>query len=182
MHHDHEALLKRFYQSLRDRPLDAERDAMILFGEALSDAGLPFACYSFSSRTRHNCQVLRLHGFSDAWRASRKRVMDLEPRGYTRIGPALRHATGIMEKRRSRHRWIVLFTDGHPNDYDRYEGRYGQEDVRHAILEAEAQGIGIHLLSFDRARDVFGGYAESALNLARLPDHLLDFYSRIMGA
>ena len=92
------------------------------------------------------------------------------------------NATGIMEKRRSRHRWIVLFTDGHPNDYDRYEGRYGQEDVRHAILEAEAQGIGIHLLSFDRARDVFGGYAESALNLARLPDHLLDFYSRIMGA
>ncbi len=27
MHHDHEALLKRFYQSLRDRPLDPERDA-----------------------------------------------------------------------------------------------------------------------------------------------------------
>ena len=163
------------------RVLDAERDAMLLFGEALADANLPFACYSFFSKTRHNCQVNKLHGFEESWTNSRNRLMGLEPRGYTRIGPALRHATAILEPRRSRHRWIVLFTDGHPNDYDRYEGRYGQEDVRHAIQEAEAEGIGIHLLSFDRSRDVFGSFTQSALNLRHMPELLIGFYSRIAG-
>ena len=163
------------------RVLDAERDGMLLFGEALSEAGLPFACYSFHSKTRHNCQVSKLHDFEDTWNRSRNRLMSLEPRGYTRIGPALRHAISILGKRSTRHRWIVLFTDGHPNDYDRYEGRYGQEDVRHAIQEAEAEGIGVHLLSFDRSRDVFGSFTQSALNLRRLPELLVSFYSRIAG-
>ncbi|MBU45280.1 MAG: hypothetical protein CMN76_18860 [Spirochaetaceae bacterium] len=163
------------------RVLDAERDAMLLFGEALSDAGLPFACYSFYSKTRHNCQVQKLHGFDESWSRSRGRLLNLEPRGYTRIGPALRHASSILEQRAGRHRWIVLFTDGHPNDYDRYEGRYGQEDVKHAIQEAESDGMGVYLLSFDRSRDVFGGYAESALNLKRMPELLMSFYSRVAG-
>ncbi|HBS05213.1 MAG TPA: hypothetical protein DEA96_09625, partial [Leptospiraceae bacterium] len=163
------------------RVLDAERDGMLLFGEALADAGLPFACYSFHSKTRHNCQVSKLHDFEDSWAVSRNRLMGLEPRGYTRIGPALRHAISILSERSARHRWIVLFTDGHPNDYDRYEGRYGQEDVRHAIQEADGEGIGVHLLSFDRSRDVFGSFTRSALNLRRMPELLMSFYSRIAG-
>lgn len=163
------------------RVMDAEKKALLLFGQTLHESGLEFACYSFSSRTRHNCLVRRLHDFGKPWLRSREAILGLEPSGYTRIGPALRHATAAMEKRASRHRWILLFTDGHPNDYDRYEGRYGQEDVRHAILEAESAGVGVHILCFDRSRDIFGGYAESALNLRQLPDHLLAFYGRIMG-
>lgn len=163
------------------RVIDAEREAMILFGEALTSAGLEFACYSFSSKTRHHCQVRKLHGFEENWIYTKSRLLNLEPTGYTRIGPALRHAKSILDQRSGRYKWILLFTDGHPNDYDQYEGRYGQQDVRHAIQEAEADRIGVHLLSFEKSRDVFGGYAESALDLKRLPDLLMNFYSRISG-
>lgn len=160
------------------RVLDAEKQAAVLFGEALDQSGLEFRCYAFSSRTRHNCEMQKLYD-NQNWIHAKDRVASLEPTGYTRIGPAIRHSISIMKNSGARHRWIVLFTDGQPNDFDRYEGLYGKEDVKHAMEEARSAGIGVHVLSFDRGKDLFGAYAESALHLDRLPDLLMDFYSRI---
>ena len=36
---------------------------------------------------------------------------------------------------------MLLVTDGKPNDLDLYEGRYGVEDTREAVMEARRQGI-----------------------------------------
>ena len=44
---------------------------------------------------------------------------------------------------------IILLTDGRPCDYDRYEGRYGVADVRHALREGEARGVITHALAID---------------------------------
>ena len=38
-------------------------------------------------------------------------------------------------------RLLMLLTDGKPNDLDEYEGRYGLEDTRHAIVEAREAGV-----------------------------------------
>ena len=34
---------------------------------------------------------------------------------------------------------MLLVTDGKPNDLDLYEGRYGVEDTRQAVMEARKQ-------------------------------------------
>ena len=36
---------------------------------------------------------------------------------------------------------MLLLTDGKPNDIDQYEGRYGIEDTRIALLEARKMGL-----------------------------------------
>ncbi|MCB1174753.1 MAG: VWA domain-containing protein [Leptospiraceae bacterium] len=161
--------------------LEAQKESVLLFGEALQHMRLDFRCYAFSSKTRHHVRIATIHSPGDLWKKSREALLGLQPSGYTRIGPALRHCSEILRKSSSHHRWIVLFTDGQPNDFDRYEGRYGNEDVQHAILEAEASGIGVHLLSFAPRQQLFGHFCQSALDLKILPQLLMQFYGRVLG-
>lgn len=144
------------------RVLDVERDAALVLGEALSEPGRELGLAAFSSHTRRDCRFHVLKGMSEPWIRARHRLASLEPAGYTRIGPALRHATATLMRTRARRRLLLLVTDGKPNDYDRYEGRYGVADVRHAVLEASSHGIHVHALAMDRdARfclpQMFGG-------------------------
>ena len=70
-----------------------------------------------------------------------RRIAALEPERYTRVGAALRHVTALLMREPARHRLLLLLSDGKPNDVDHYEGRYGVEDMRQAVLEAKLQGI-----------------------------------------
>jgi nitric oxide reductase NorD protein len=82
------------------------------------------------------------------------------------MGAALRHTCHLLSKRPERHRLLLLLSDGKPNDLDYYEGRYGIEDTRQAILEARKAGLAVFGITIDRkAQDYFpylfgrGGYA-----------------------
>ena len=44
----------------------------------------------------------------------------------------------------------MILSDGRPNDYDRYQGTYGIEDSRQAIIEARASGVFPFCLTVDR--------------------------------
>jgi len=59
-------------------------------------------------------------------------------------------ATRGLERTEAKRRLLLLVTDGKPNDYDRYEGRYGVWDVRHAVLEAASHGVHVHALAIDQ--------------------------------
>ncbi len=51
---------------------------------------------------------------------------------------------------------IILVSDGRPTDYDRYEGRYGVQDVSMAVREAEQEHVCVHALAVDaKARGHF---------------------------
>ena len=51
---------------------------------------------------------------------------------------------------------MILLSDGKPNDMDHYEGRYGIEDTRKAILEARKEGLAVFGITVDaEARDYF---------------------------
>src|SRR3546814_8609955 len=69
------------------------------------------------------------------------RIAALEPQHYTRAGAALLHASTLLMKQPTRHRLLLLLSDGKPNDVDQYEGRYGFEDMRRAVRDAKQQGI-----------------------------------------
>lgn len=86
----------------------------------------------------------------EPWCLARDRLGALQPQGYTRIGPALRHATACLSRVRARRRRLLLHTDGKPPDDDRYEGRDGMADVRQALREARAAGVEVHALAIDR--------------------------------
>lgn len=133
-----------------ERVIDVERDAALVLGEALDGRMPEFGIAGFSSHTRRHCRFHVIKGMHEPWLESRARLLGLEPTGYTRIGPALRHATQALSRTQSSRRLILLLTDGKPNDFDRYEGRHGIADVRHAVLEAQARGVHVHALAIDR--------------------------------
>ncbi|MHB1247423.1 MAG: VWA domain-containing protein, partial [Sulfuriferula sp.] len=73
--------------------------------------------------------------------AVRGRISGISPAYYTRMGAAIRHATEILGRQKARERLLLLLTDGKPNDADHYEGRYGIEDTRKALIAARQQGL-----------------------------------------
>lgn len=130
------------YTTAQERVIDVIRDALFVFGEALNAAGDPFAIWGFSSVRRQHVRMQHLKTFDERWSdASRARVGAIKPGYYTRMGAAIRHATGQLAERPEHKRLLMLLTDGKPNDLDVYEGRYGLEDTRQAVREAHAAGL-----------------------------------------
>lgn len=132
------------------RVLDVELEAALCIAEALDGSEVELGVATFHSHTRRDCRFTVVKGLDEPWLAVRDRLASVEPTGYTRIGPALRHATRVLDRTKARRRLLLLLTDGKPNDYDRYEGRYGVADVRQAVREAERDGVHVHALAFDR--------------------------------
>ena len=117
-------------------------DSLMLFSEALSAAGDDFALYGFSSLRRHHVRMLEIKGFDHKYNANVcGAIQSLKPGYYTRMGTAIRRATQLLEKRPHRRKLLLLITDGKPNDLDLYEGRYGVEDTRQAVMEARRAGL-----------------------------------------
>jgi len=125
-----------------NRIIDVEKQVSILFGEVLDEYGIEFEIDGFFSKTRNHTSYITLKAFDEPWSRGKMRIGSAQPMGYTRIGAALRHATAILRNRPQRHtKWIILLSDGKPTDYDRYEGRYGIEDIKQALREMRTYGI-----------------------------------------
>ena len=124
------------------RVVDVIRDTLFLFSEAMSSTADRFGLYGFSSRHRDHVRFHILKDFREPYnRVVRGRLAALKPGFYTRMGAAIRHATSLLAKQPASQRLLLLLTDGKPNDLDQYEGRYGIEDTRMAVIEARRQGL-----------------------------------------
>ena len=123
------------------RVLNVAQETALLVGDAVPESVATFAVAGFHSNTRRDCRFVRIKSFGESWQATRCRLAGLTPRGYTRIGPAIRHATSVLSARDFRKRALIVITDGQPTDYDRYEGRHGVSDVRKAISEANSKHV-----------------------------------------
>ncbi len=124
------------------RVIDVIRDSLFLFSEALSVSRDRFALYGFSSKQRSDVRFHTLKAFNEPYGdAVRGRINAVSPGYYTRMGAAIRRAAQILERQKARERLLLLLTDGKPNDADHYEGRYGIEDTRKALIAARQQGL-----------------------------------------
>lgn len=132
------------------RVLDVGRAALVALGDALDHVAARTAIFAFASHTRRDCRVALVKGFDAPWAQSHARLAAIEPAGYTRIGPALRHVTAELDREPARRKLLVLLSDGKPTDYDRYEGRYGLADVRCAVAEAGRAGVHVFAVALDR--------------------------------
>ena len=133
------------------RVIDVIRDSLLLFGEALLATGDRFALCGFSSVKRSNVRFHRLKDFDQRFDdRARGRIMAIKPGYYTRLGAAIRHATQVLEKQSAARRILLILSDGKPNDLDLYDGRYGIEDTRVAVVEARNRGIVPFCVTIDR--------------------------------
>jgi len=132
-----------------NRIIDIEKQSAILFGEILNEFQTDFAIHAFYSHTRNRSQFVNLKNFDMPWSQGAARIGAVQPAGYTRIGTALRHAGTLLEKRPAKDKWLILLSDGKPNDYDRYEGRYGMEDIKQALRELHVKNIRTYALAIE---------------------------------
>lgn len=167
------------------RILDMEKESIVIFGEILSENNERFQIDCFSSLTRNRLDYLTVKNFNENWNEKKKYVGGLAPQGYTRIGPALRHAVSQLKKESARQKWILLITDARPNDYDRYEGNYGVNDIGMAVKEAKNNGIHVHSMIANTSSNpflpvMFGKDGYRLLSkIENLPFFLADFYTRM---
>ncbi|MGB1309511.1 MAG: nitric oxide reductase activation protein NorD, partial [Oceanihabitans sp.] len=132
-----------------NRVIDVEKQVSILFGEILNEFNIDFSIDCFYSKTRNHSTYLTLKGFDDNWDKAKFRVGAVEPSGYTRIGAALRHSGALLDKRDTKNKWVILISDGKPNDYDKYEGKYGINDVKQALRELNERQINSYALAIE---------------------------------
>lgn len=157
------------------RVIEVITDSLLLFGEALSAVGDPFALYGFSSLRRQQVRMQELKSFQQRYDdGTRGRIQALKPGYYTRMGAAIRQATHLLGACKQRRKLLLLVTDGKPNDLDLYEGRYGVEDTRQAVLEARQQGLLPFCITIDREAGDYLPYMFGAngYTLIRQPQQL----------
>jgi nitric oxide reductase NorD protein len=170
------------------RIIDVEREALLLVCIALDGMAEPYSVLAFSGQGPQAVVVRSVKRFDERYdNAVAQRIAGLEPEHYTRAGAALRHASALLMNEAAEHRLLLLLSDGKPNDIDDYEGRYGVEDLRQAVIEAKLQGISPFCLTIDRQAAsylpaVFGPKHYALLPRPELlPGVLLDWLRRLVA-
>jgi nitric oxide reductase NorD protein len=165
------------------RVLDIICETVFCVGDVLEDYIERFALATFTSHTRRSCEFNVVKDFKEPWRTTSGRLGTLEPRGYTRIGPALRHAQERLAQEKASRKIIILLTDGRPCDYDRYEGTYGIKDVKKALEVGRLNGIQTHAFAIEKqAAEYFPQmFTQHHYDILRTPDRLAQTMSKLFA-
>lgn len=132
------------------RIIDLEKIALLLASQALDALGDLYAVFAFAGKNASNVKVTTVKSFAErSHHTINARIAGLSPGGFTRLGGAVRHAAHQLAKQSAGHRLLLILSDGRPNDVDRYQGSYGVEDARQAIIEARASGVYPFCLTVD---------------------------------
>lgn len=165
--------------------LAVEKEALVLFCEALSIVGDTFAIAGFSGTGRLGVDYYRIKDFEESLNdAVRWRIGALAPQRSTRMGAAIRHATVQLDALHCRVRMMMVVGDGFPNDLD-YKQGYAIADTRRAISEARARQIHVRALTVNlpadpRLDELYGQVHHNVISDVReLPDRLLRVYSSL---
>ncbi len=164
---------------------DVEKEALVLFCEALTVVGDAFAIAGFSGTGRLGVDYFRIKDFDETLdNTVKQRINAISPQRSTRMGAAIRHATAQLEKVSAKVRLMIILGDGFPNDTE-YKSDYAIEDTRRAIFEARskhiyAKAVTVNLAGDPRLDDLYGSMHHTVISDVReLPDKLLRIYSAL---
>jgi hypothetical protein len=165
--------------------LDVEKEAIILFCEALEVLGDKSSIAGFSGTGRLGVDYYRIKDFTESLNDKvKRRINAMSPQRSTRMGAAIRHAVNELGKVEAMVRLLILLGDGFPNDLD-YKQGYAIEDTRKAASEALAKNISFRAITVNIAGDpklddLYGNVHHSVISDVReLPDKLLRIYSAL---
>ncbi len=165
---------------------DAERESLILLCEAVATLGDQYAIYGFSGRTNKRCEIYRVKTFNEPYNSEvKRRISGMAPKAYTRMGVAIRHLSKLLQAAQARTKLLITLSDGKPEDYGSYRGRYGIEDTRHALLEVKRSGIHPFCITIDKEAAAYlpQMYGPSNFTVVdevqKLPYKVADIYRRL---
>ncbi|MBV1932462.1 MAG: VWA domain-containing protein, partial [Porticoccaceae bacterium] len=165
---------------------DAERESLILLSEALETLGDRYAIYGFSGKTNKRCETYRVKRFDEPYSPLvRQRISGIRSKGFTRMGVAIRHLGHLLNMSQARTKILITLSDGRPEDYDAYRGRYAVEDTRHALQELRHDGIHSFCITIDKEAQDYLPHMYGAGNYAvihevkKLPLKVADIYRRL---
>ncbi len=165
--------------------LDMEKEAAVLFCEALEVVGDSFSVAGYCGSGRHGVRYQTVKGFDDALDQGVKNRIDLiTAQGSTRTGAGIRHAISKLDPVAAKIKLILLLGDGFPNDVD-YKHTYAVEDTRKAISEARAKNIvlkaiTVNISTLSGLNVLYGEFRHNVISdLRELPDRLLSIYSSL---
>lgn len=170
------------------RVLDELKLVIEILAEVFKDFASNIAMSTFSSDSRLRCSYEWIKTFDEPWNNCLTRMKSIEPRGYTRMGVALRHSQRKLLEIQARRRGILLLTDAKPTDFDHYEGRHGRGDVRKALDElaaAEIQSLSL-IVSPRKERafyDLFGMHpCQVVQNAEQIGSHFVQQFVSLIEA
>ncbi|MBF0395315.1 MAG: VWA domain-containing protein, partial [Desulfobacterales bacterium] len=165
--------------------LDVEKEAIVLFCEALEIVGDSYSIAGFSGTGRLGVDYFRIKDFNENMGISvREKICGMSPQRSTRMGAAIRHAISQLEQVSSKIRLLIILGDGFPNDLD-YKKDYAIYDTRKAILEAYSKNIivrpiTINVNSEQNLDKLYGNNYHSIISDIRdLPSSLLKIYTKL---
>ncbi len=121
--------------------VEAAREALALFGRALSAAGDEFALWAYSGVGPQRVDFYPLKDFGETLGGQvLERLAGMKPLAQNRDGAAIRHATRLLASRPSRQRLLIIITDGRPDDYA-YGPEVAGRDLALALSAARAAGV-----------------------------------------
>ena len=136
--------------------IDIAKESVALMCDALGQLGDRHGVFGFSGTGRKNVQFVVAKHFDDrtsptTWSA----LAAMKPMAYTRMGPAIRHASAHLVAQESQTKILLVISDGYPQDVDYGDDRrdrdYGIQDTARALEEARAAGIDPFCVTIDPA-------------------------------
>jgi len=167
--------------------LKVEKEAIVIFCEALQQSGDRFAIAAFSGLGRQCVDYYHVKAFDSPHTAeTKRRISALSPCRSTRMGAAIRHATTQILQTTSKVRLLIILSDGLPNDLG-YKDTYAIADSRMAIREAKASNVYVHGITVNvqssEELDTLYGKGKHTLiqDVRELPDKLPVIYRQLTG-
>ncbi len=149
----------------------AIKESLVLLSKSLETLGDRYAIYGFSGMQRTGCQSFVIKEFGMEYDTSvEERITGISARDYTRMGPAIRHATTRLDQEEARLKILLTLSDGKPEDYDEYKGPYAIEDTRMALFEARQRGVRPFCITVDRQAREYLPRMYGAANYVLVPD------------
>ena len=136
--------------------IDLEREAMVVMAAALEALGDSYGIYGFSGYSKDNVELFIAKEPDDAFsHTTLKNIAAMAPKGSTRMGPAIRHATQKLMNTGSAMKVLMVISDGFPQDCDygpvRGNHNYGVEDTAKALQESQQKGIETFCMTVDKS-------------------------------
>ncbi|MEA3332427.1 MAG: VWA domain-containing protein [Pseudomonadota bacterium] len=162
--------------------LAVEKEALVLFCEALERVGDAYALAGFSGSGRLAAEFFYLKTFAEPLNDEVKgRIGGIRPEKNTRMGPAIRHAAKELKEYPARVKLMIILSDGLPNDQD-YSNEYAIADSRSAIRESRSSFIHVHAITINAVNsphldNLYGDVHHTVIaDVKQLPDKLPRIY------
>ncbi len=162
--------------------LAVEKEALVLFCEALERVGDRYALAGFSGSGRLATEFFYLKDFTEPLNDEVKgRIGGIRPEKNTRMGPAIRHAAKALKAYPARIKLMIILSDGLPNDQD-YSNEYAIADSRSAIRESRSAFIHVHAITVNASNsahldNLYGDVHHTVIaDVKQLPDKLPRIY------